>query len=78
MHNPGPAGEQRVLLHAAHHDDVLSLGAVRMDPVDTVVLPLLKVHPVDPVVVKVEVHVQDVVAWWDDNNYIFIFKEENL
>ena len=57
---------------------MLSLGAVRMDPVDTVVLPLLKVHPVDPVVVKVEVHVQDVVAWWDDNNYIFIFKEENL
>ena len=78
MHNPGPAGEQRVLLHFSHLDDVLSLGAVRMDPVDTVVLPLLKVHPVDPVVVKVEVHVQDVVAWWDDNNYIFIFKEENL
>ena len=78
MHNPGPAGEQRVLLHAAHLDDVLSLGAVRMDPGDTVVLPLLNVHPVDPVVVKVEVHVQDVVAWWDDNNYIFIFKEENL
>jgi hypothetical protein len=42
---------------------VLALCAIRMDPVDAVVLPLLEIHPVDPVVVEVEVHVQDIVTW---------------
>jgi hypothetical protein len=43
-----------------------------MYPIDSVVLALLKLHPVDPVVVKVEVHVQDVVAWQQKNFFFLI------
>ena len=46
----------------SHLDDVLPVGAVGLDPVDAVVLVLLKVHPVDPVLGHMCIQVKDVVT----------------
>ena len=46
-----------------HLDYVRFLASIWLHPVDTVVLAVLKVNPVNEVTFKVVIKVQDIVAW---------------